>query len=357
MIVFRVERLFCTLVLAALLFKPWQFANAQCTGVSQPILQVVPLASVNLGDLIVAGELQNTTVYMTIFIGTSSPVRVRIEAVIEVRLPDYDDYREAGSFRTALFDVTPPGRNVLNTNFPNVIDIEDAEGITEVLDDLRDIGRPAGGFRFTVNVFDETGGLCGSAVHTEEITNPVLIARTGPADGSDQREENVVFSWTGNPGFESYILEVNVRNPGQSLEDALATNQPPIHSGSVGTETSVNLRNLALQRQVPPGGTLVWRVIGIAPGVGGGTEIPTDIGWFSILDPNSALMTSTVNRIILLLQQSGLSDLAGQLQGGEISLTGEFQMGDGSSLSLEELMSLLSWLEANQDKIISIHFE
>lgn len=352
--VFRLERIFITFALVALLVSvPAQVLYAQCT----VDLQVVPLGSVNLGDLIVAGELQNTTVYMTIFIGTSSPVRVRIEGVIEVRLPDYDDYREAGSFRTALFDVTPPGRNVLNTNFPNVIDIEDAEGITDVLDDLREIGRPAGGFRFTVNVLEETGSLCGSAVHTEEITNPVLIARTGPADDSDQREENVVFSWTGNPGFSEYMLEVNVKNPGQSLEDALATNQPPIHSGSVGTETSVNLRNLALQRQVPPGGTLVWRVIGIVAGVGGGTEVPTDIGWFGILDPNSALMTSTVNQAIMLLQQLGFSDLASQLQGGEITLTGEFELQDGTHLTLEELTSLLSWLDANQDKIIDIRFE
>jgi len=356
MIGLRAERILMTLMLAALLLPvAWQpsAAQPQCT----VNVQVVPLESVNIGDLIFAGEIRNTTVYATIFIGTSNPLRARIEGIIEVKLPSYSDFRTAGTFRTTLFDVSPPGRNVLNTDFPNVIDVETAEGNSDVIDDIREVGRPAGGFRFTVNVEDETGNLCGSGFNQQDILNPALITRTSPADGSEQQQENVLFSWTANPGFSGFNLGVNSRQPGQSPEDALGTNQPPIFSGAVGTSTSVNLRDLSLQRQVLPGMELVWQVTGIVSGIGEGSEVPTDIGAFSILDPNSALMTAALNRLILLLQQLGFSDLASQLQGGEMALTGEIQLRDGSRVSFEDLMGLLSYLEENRDNIVDVRVE
>ena len=360
MIVFRVERIFITFVLTVPLFVPFQPANAQQCTVD---LQVVPLASINLGDLIVAEEIENSTVFATILIGTNTPIQVRLEGVIEVQLPTFSEFREAGRFTTVPFEVAPPQRNVLNTDFPDVIDIENAEGNDDVLDDLRDIGRPAGGFRFTVIVTDVASGVQCSDVHTEFITNPAQILRTAPTDGSQEREENVVFSWTGDAGFDEYLLTVNVREGGQSPEDALGTNQPPIFSGSVEDAggpkdaTSLNLRNLPLQRQVLPGMELVWQVTGVVPGVGGGLQIPTDIGSFFILDPNSALMSTTVSRLIILMQQVGYSDFASQLQGGEITLTGEIELDDGTILSLEELTSLLTYLEINSDNIIGVGIE
>lgn len=352
--VFRVERIFITFVLTVLLFVPFQPANAQQCTVD---LQLVPLASINLGDLIVAEDIENTTVFATMLISTTTPIQVRLEGVVEVQLPTYSEFREAGRFTTVPFEVAPPQRNVLNTDFPDVIDIEDAEGIDDVLDDLRNVGRPAGGFRFTVIVTDVASGVQCSDVYTEFITNPTQILRTGPTDGSQEQEENVVFSWTGDAGFDEYLLSVNVREGGQSLEDALGTNQPPIFSGSTGTQTSVNLRSLSLQRQVLPGMELVWQVTGVVPGVGAGLQIPTDIGSFFILDPNSALMSTTVSRLIILLQQLGYSDFASQLQGGEFTLTGEFELDDGTLLSLEELTGLLTYLEANSDNVIGVGIE
>lgn len=358
MIGLRAERILMTLMLAALLLPvAWQPSAAQPPSCTVNV-QVVPLESVNIGDLIVAGEIRNTTVYATIFIGTSSPLRARIEGIIEVKLPSYSDFRTAGSFRTTLFDVSPPGRNVLNTELPSDdINVETADGNSDVIEDIREVGRPAGGFRFTVNVEDESGSLCGSGSHEQFISNPALITRTSPADGSEQQQENVVFTWTANPGFTGFDLEVNSSQPGQSPEDALGTNQPPIFSGAVGTSTSVNLRDLSLQRQVLPGMELVWQVTGVVAGIGEGSRVPTDIGAFSVLDPNSALMTSALNRLILLLQQLGFSDLASQLQGGEMALTGEIQLRDGSRVSFEDLMGLLSYLEANRDNIVNVRVE
>ncbi len=357
MIVFRVEKVVLPLMLAALLAVPTKRANAQCSEVNQLNLDVVPLASVNLADLIVSDAIENNTVYASMFIGVNATVDVRLEGIIEVQLPTYDDFREAGRFTTFPFTVEQPGRNILNTDFPNVIDIDTDETDSDVLDDLREIGKLAGAFRFTVNVLDETGNVCASDIHEEFITNPAQILRTGPTDGSQEQEENVVFSWTGDAGFNEYELNANVREGGQSLEDALDTNQPPIFSGSTGAQTSVNLRNLSLQRQVLPGMELVWQVTGIVQGVGGGLQIPTDIGSFHILDPNSALMSSTVSRLVILLQQIGASDLASQLQGGDITLTGEIELDDGTILSLEELTSLLTYLEINSDNIIGVGIE
>ncbi len=217
--------------------------------------------------------------------------------------------------------------------------------------------RPTDRRGFGVVIDQLTGVECGRDVHEEFITNPVQILRTGPADGSQEREENVVFSWTADAGFEEYLLNVNARMPGQSTEDALFTNQPPIFSGSAGAATSVNLRDLPLQRQVLPGMELVWQVTGLVLGVGGGSQIPSDIGSFFILDPNSALLSSTINRLILLLQQIGLPDLARELQGGQITLTGEFELRDGTRLSIEELMALLDYLETNPDKIIDVKLD
>ncbi len=360
MSVFRVEKVVLPLMLAALLAIPTKRANAQCP--DQVSLQVVPLASINLGDLIVSDGIQSNTLFATIFISTNNTIEVKMTGTLDVKLPGDRLPRKAASFTTQLFTVNPPGRNILNTDIglppPEGILIESDETVSEVLDDIREIGRLAGEFNFTIEVFDANGNLCGDPiVHPEFITNPAQILRTGPTDGSQEREENVVFSWTGDAGFNEYELSINVREGGQSPEDALGTNQPPIFSGSTGTQTSVNLRNLSLQRQVLPGMELVWQVTGIVQGVGGGVQIPSDIGSFHILNPNSALMSTTVSRLIIFLQQLGYSDFASQLQGVEITLTGEFELDDGTLLSLEELTSLITYLEANSDNVIGVGIE
>ncbi|MFQ5798122.1 MAG: hypothetical protein ACE5H0_05425 [Bacteroidota bacterium] len=353
---FRMEKILITVALTGLVLIPWQITHAQCA----VNLQVVPLRAVNLGDLIVADEIRNTTVYATLFIGTDVPRQVRIKGNIDVKLPTYGDFRPAGTFTTAPFKVDPPGRTILNTDFgdfPGGISVE-GEGDSEILDDVRRIGRPAGSIRFIFIVIDEaTQTECGRGEHVEEITNPVQILRTGPADGSQQGEENTVFTWTGDAGFESYLLEVNVQEQGQTPEVALDSNQPPIFNESVGIATSVNLRDLTLQRQILPGMRIVWRVRGVVPGVGEELEIPTDIGRFSILDPNSALITAVVNELRLLTQQLGLGDFASQLLSGVVTLTGEFVFADGTRVSYEELLNILNYLKANPDKVINVRFE
>ena len=358
--VFRVTRILIFLMVTVLLFIPHQLIKAQIPPcINDPDLQVVPLASVNLGDLIVAGEIQNNTLFMSVFIQTDVPIQVILEGIIDVRFPGDEVFSRVGSFTTAPFPVDPPGRNVLNTEFASVIPIESAVGETAVLDRLRDLGRPAGAIQITLNATNVATQIpCGTAVHIEsDITNPEQILRTSPADGSQQQQENTVISWVGDVGFAEYLLTVNDRKPGQSPEDALDTNAPPIVSASTGTATNVNLRDLALQRQILPGSELVWQVTGVIPGVGGGSQISSDIGSFFIYDPNSALMTTILSRLILLLQQLGDFEAASLFQGGEITLTGEFQLQDGSVLTLQELMNLLSYLESNPDQIINVGVE
>ena len=117
MIVFRVERIVFALVLIGLLLIRGQLSFAQCPQPELVRLDVVPLATLNLGDLIVAGEIQSNTIFATIFIGSDVERTVRIEGTVRVKLPTETGFEPVGSFTSDPFIVPMGGRNVLNTEF------------------------------------------------------------------------------------------------------------------------------------------------------------------------------------------------------------------------------------------------
>jgi hypothetical protein len=234
--------------------------------------------------------------------------------------------------------------------------------VQEVIDDLMAKGKPSGTLFIRLELFHANN--LGVPIDVQEksivFANPSqTLEIIAPLTGSQQDIGNVLLQWNPVPAAIEYLIKANVRTrTSQSLEEAINQGNPLINNKSVGSVTSVNMRDL-LDREWKAGEEVVVQVTAVIPGIGGGQKFYSNIINFYITDPNSrdlSVISNTLTNLFAQFPGSIDPEFVNQLLTGKIRLN-EIIGSDGSKMTIEDLVALLNYFAQNPDAVLNVNLQ
>ncbi len=328
-------------------------ASSLCT---QPSIRLVVFPELNTTDFAAFATLEELQGAPRIFCAeiNAPGMSVVMAGQIEWKKIGSADFNEVAWFITRPF----LARNLCNDEVGKVdVRIYDHRSNTELIEENLRYGKPTGEYRLTVYLYDSTSqNLLSSDTRNLVFLNPaqtITIINPRPAQAYDPG--NILVEWTPISGASDYSIKASEKtDPNQSLEEALQRGTPLVNNRSVGTSTSVNLRDL-LERELKPGGEIVLQVSANIPGPMGGRTIFSEIINFSILNPESEYYKQLMQRFHNVLLRLGDNELLRLLGSGQVDLTKlQIRKEDGTLMTIEEL---ISFLEINANNIIRVSKE
>lgn len=301
-----------------------------------------PLPEVDLGSILIQNNLTGVPKVFLVSINPAGQ-RVSIKGFIYWDKLDGRGFKQLFMFETEKF---------LSKNFysdelgSSGISIMNHDTDTKLSEDLIAIGRPRGTFRFALNLLDANGAQVGQTSKDVTFANPSqTLTIITPEMSSTQAVGSVIANWSPVSGIEKYKIKLNVRtSSGQSLEEALNAGTPLINDKDVDKNlTSVDLRTL-LEREWLPGQELVLQVTAVTGGIGGGSNLKSNLVNFSIARPNEGLSDNTKGALIALLNQlqnENVSQIIGFLNNVSMDDV-KFYNDQGNEISFAQFQTLLN---------------
>lgn len=320
-----------------------------------------PLPSVDMGAMITVNGLRNT---QRLFLVTISPtgIPVKLEGMIRWR-----DVTEGASYKQMYHFITRefPSKNFTNADIGNTdVRLDVHEFNSEVSDELiNKRGKPVGDFEFTATLLNADGSVYpGFAPITRILSfpNPAqTLSISLPTADSQLDMYNVLAQWNQITGATDYQIKVGVRtNTSQSFEEALNSGTLLADNVSVGNTTSVNLFT-SLQRQWAPGQEIVFQVVAISPGMGGGNKFYSQIVNFTLNSNDTSSTRTTSSRT-----KYSLTDIRNMFAGFSNSeiisfLSNNVEISDildgqGNSISLADLQRILDELKKDPNTKLNV---
>lgn len=269
------------------------------------------------------------------------------------------EWKKIGSpdFVEVAWFITRPflARTLCNDDIGKVdVRIYDHRSNINLIEENLKFGKPTGEYRLTVILYDSTGQiLLDKDSKNLVFLNPTqTITIINPRTNQSYDAGNILVEWTPVFGASEYFIKATERtDKSQSVEEALFRGTPLVNNQSVGTQTSVNLRNL-LERELKPGSEIVLQVSANIPGPAGGKKIFSEIINFSILNPESQYYQQLIQRFNNIVQRLGQNELS-QIFGSDKFDPSKLQIRkeDGTIMSFEEL---INFLEMNANNILRI---
>lgn len=343
------------LLLTALFFMIFPAQNsAQQAQINLTVFEPLPAAS--FGSFVVANDLEGAPKIFHISIIPEGQ-QVILQGMLEWEENPGDGFELLFKFTTRPFTA----RSFYNDEL-GVTDIQiaDDENNEDAIDRNLARGKPSGRYRITVALLDEQMNQLDVDSKLLEFLNPAQTLQIiWPVPSVPQDPGNVVAQWTAILGASDYLVNANVRrNPSESLEEALNSGTPLIDNASVGNSTSANLRDL-LQREWQSGQEIVLQVSAVIPGPGGGEMVHSDIVNFHLTGSETAELKPLINllnQLFYLLPQSVHPEIMARILNGEIQIN-DFTYEDGTVMTMDEIMALLSYLISHPDNLIGMRFE
>lgn len=323
---------------------------------SQPSIRLVVFPELSTTDFAAFATLEDLQGAPRVFCAeiNAPGMSVVMAGQIEWKKIGSADFNEVAWFITRPF----LARNLCNDEIGKVdVRIYDHRSNTELIEENLRYGKPTGEYRLTVYLYDSTSqNLLSTDTRNLVFLNPaqtITIINPRPAQAYDPG--NILVEWTPISGASDYLIKASERtDPNQSFEEALQRGTPLVNNRSVGTATSVNLRDL-LERELKPGSELVLQVSADIPGPMGGRKIFSEIVNFSILNPESEYYKQLMQRLYNVLLRLGDNELLRLLGSGQIDPTKlQVRKEDGTLMTIEELVN---FLEINANNIIRVSKE
>lgn len=301
-----------------------------------------PLPQIDLGSVIIQNNL--TGIPKVFYVQISPAGRnVYVHGTISWNNNDGKGFRQVFDFTTAKFVSKSFYSDELGTAG---IRIASSNSNSDVTKEILDKGKPTGTYRFQLQLLDETMHQLSQASQDVSFSNPSqTLTMISPEINSIQPVGNIIARWNQINGAQSFKIKLNVRtSPAQGLEDALNSGTPLINDKIIdGATTNIDLRTL-LEREWLPGQELVLRVSAVIGGIGGGSELNSNLINFTIANSNQAPVENIKNALIALLNQLQ-SDKAKQfvsyLNGVSMDNV-KFYNNEGNEISFAQFQSTVS---------------
>ncbi|MCF6270771.1 MAG: hypothetical protein L3J41_13735 [Melioribacteraceae bacterium] len=298
---------------------------------------------------------------------------VIVQGSILWRKVDESSFNELLSYTTKPFT----SRNFYNDDFSSIdgIEIEESNSNEDLLQENLRQGKPTGTYKIIIKVFDSNMEFQSDATEDLDFLNPAQTLSIIQPSAEDQLDvAGILLTWTDVLGVADFIVKANIRSSKlESLEEALQKGNPIVDNASVGTKTSVNLREI-LDRELVGGEEIVVQVRGVVPGPGGPTIIYSDIINFYLNSSGSPVVDKGVEDFETLIitviddmKQQGegeseaaerLQNLLSDLQNGNINFNDiRIKFEGGRQLTYAEFQEILDYLRRNPDVLTNLLYE
>lgn len=309
-----------------------------------------PLPEVDLGSIIIQNNTQGVPKVFLVQINPSG-ILVFVKGIIYWDKMDGTGFKQLFEFTTNNF----ASRNFYSDELGNSgITIKTSSSVSSLTDDLIAIGKPKGAFRFSLILYNSAGAQMGQTSKDVTFSNPAqTLSIITPEINSTQSVGSVVANWNSISGVEKYKIKLNVRtSPSQSLEEALDSGTPLIDNKDVSKNlNSIDLRTL-LEREWLPGQELVLRVTAITGGIGGGSDLSSNLVNFTIAQPSTPV-DNTKNALITLLNQMQ-NEKATQFIAllSNVAMDGvKFYNNDGNEITFQQFQTIVNSILSSITKI------
>ena len=314
-----------------------------------------PLPQVDLGSIIVQNNLNGAPKVFYVQINPSG-LTVFVRGAILWNKNDGGGFRTLFTFETDRFVSRSFYSDELGTSGLKVHGEAPSSSLTE---DLISRGKPTGTFRFSLTLFNAGGIQLSQTSKDVSFTNPSqTLSIITPAANSTQSVGSVIARWSQINGASKYRIKLNLRtSPGQSLEEALESGTPLINNKEVdGTVSNADLRSL-LEREWLPGQELVLQVAAVVGGVGGGSDLKSEIINFQIAQGSGTPVDNVKNALITLLTQLQNEQAAlfiSELNNASMDNV-KYYNNEGSEISFAQFQSIVNSILSSIVKITLIN--
>jgi len=313
---------------------------AQTASISLQIFE--PLPEIDLGSVVIQNNMNGVPKVFLVQINPAG-IQVFVKGLIYWDKKDGQGFKQIFEFTTDKF----ASRNFYSDELGNTgITIKTSTSNSNLTDELMRIGKPKGAFRFTLVLFSGTTNLqLSQASQDVTFSNPAqTLSIITPEMGSTQSLGSVIANWNSISGIQSYKIKLNVRtSPSQSLEEAIDAGTPLINEKEVSKNlNSIDLRSL-LEREWLPGQELVLKVTAVTGGLGGGSDLSSNLVNFTIAQPNAPVDNAKSALITLLnqLQNENATQIIAFLNNVSMNDV-KFYNSDGNEITFQQFQTLLN---------------
>lgn len=342
------KKTFYAIIVFIFLFVTGNF-YAQTATINLQIFE--PLPEIDLGSMIIQNNLQGAP---KIFLVSIAPANldVFVRGVILWDRQNGTGLRQVYEFETKPFKSRNFYSDELGTSG---LKLGPNSANSDVTKEILEIGKPTGMLRLELSLYNLNGTLLSQTTKDINFSNPSqTLTVITPEAGSFQAIGGVVARWNSIIGVQKYKIKLNVRtSPGQSLEEALNSGTPLINNKEVGGElTSADLRTY-LEREWLPGQELVLRVSAVVAGLGGGSELPSQIVNFTISAAGVSDKTTLIN-LFAQIQDNKLNEFLSFLNNANMNDV-KFYNNEGMEISFAQFQTLLNSILSSIVKVTVVN--
>lgn len=285
-------------------------------------------------------------------------IEVIVEGKVDWKKDEPSGFQELFRFRTKKFLSRTFSNDEINNSD---IEIENTSFNSDLTSDIIKLGKPAGVVGIELRLLDPRGNFISKDYDEISFLNPTAPSIILPVEGSSYDIGSIILQWTASVGVTSYKVKANyAADNTTNLESALNSGNPLIDDYDVGTVTSIRLNDI-LKRELLTDTNIVVVVKAIVQGPGGGDVLSSPLVMFKTNATGVKTVTLSGNpdlvRLANLLQNQISNQIRDKLINGEIQPE-QIQLSDenGNTISFSEFVTILNFLEQNNNSIISIKY-
>lgn len=287
-------------------------------------------------------------------------IEVIVEGKIEWKKDERSGFQELFRFRTKKFISRSFSNDEINNS---EIEIDNTSFNSSLTSEIIKFGKPSGVLSIELRLLDARGNsISNNAVDQISFLNPTAPSIILPVEGSSYDIGSIIVQWTASIGVTSYKIKANYApDNAANPEQALNSGNPLIDDRDVGTVTSVRLNDI-LNRELLADTNIVIVVKAFVQGPGGGDVLSSPLVTFKTNSTGTETTVVKIGnpdlvRLANLLPGQISKEFRDKLINGDI-MPEQIQFSDenGNSLSFSDFVSILNFLEQNNDAIITVIF-
>ncbi|HOI30897.1 MAG TPA: hypothetical protein PLZ15_14220 [Melioribacteraceae bacterium] len=286
-------------------------------------------------------------------------VEVIVEGKVDWKKDDRSGFQELFRFRTKKFIARSFSNDEINNS---EIEIDNTSFNSSLTSEIIRLGKPSGVITIELRLLDSRGNSLDNDNEEISFLNPTAPSIILPVEGSSYDIGSIIVQWTASIGVTSYKIKANYApDNAANPEQALNSGKPLIDDRDVGTVTSIRLNDI-LNRELLADTNIVIVVKAFVQGPGGGDVLSSPLVTFKTNSTGTETTVVKIGnpdlvRLANLLPGQISKEFRDKLINGDI-MPEQIQFSDenGNSLTFSDFVSILNFLEQNNDAIITVIF-
>jgi len=313
------------------------------------------LSTIDFAAFAVEQNLENQPRMVQIIINPPG-MEVMVEGIFLWLKDQRTGFQEVGRFRTKPF----AARSFYNDEIGSIsgIDIETSSYNSNLINELKEKGKPSGIFQFKFILYDKQGRQLDSDEDQLVFLNPTPPEISAPLENDVINDVgSLVISWNEVLGVTSYKVLANYLKPNESYEQALNSGNLIVNNRDVGKVTNIDLTKY-LDRELLTDTVIVIAVKAVVHRPGGFDELMSNPVKIRIgRQSTEKVINPDLIRLADFLTGKLDDSFIMKLKNGEISAEQiQFIDENGNILVFPDFVRILNYLEQNVNAVINIQF-